>query len=347
MSWPLVVVFAVGTIAGRHASLIATRVTPGAKVRENGAAIEVSAWFKNRSAKPIVLLGIECRDGQGVQTKRDHFMGFVTGSDSRDLYRRYNLLGPGEEVDLSIENAGLQGRYPYEFRLEFLVASDDMLELPVFEMVKRLPVKRNPPTYAPVAEYEQWTEKSAAGKLRDHWNQHAPESHRYFLDVTPEMAAKAESEGISTVLDVAPDEEIARLRSLHPEVREYRSHVPHFGLAFFKGTALFVGSKGKYRKLGAVQLEAVAHIGRQLEARKPIRISLGPGTTCMREVFAQSIQPPGPIVSQAVEIGQKYPFVDLRGEDLDKLWTCMERDGAEMQLSWYGNYLVIAKFPSE
>jgi hypothetical protein len=50
---------------------------------------------------------------------------------------------PGQQPEHAA-HVGNPGRYPYEFRLDNLAVTDDMLERPVFEMVKRRPVMHNP-----------------------------------------------------------------------------------------------------------------------------------------------------------------------------------------------------------
>jgi hypothetical protein len=47
-----------------------------------------------------------------------------------------------------------------------------------------------------------------------------------------------------------------------------------------------------------------------------------------------------------VEQGQHSPFVEVQERDLDKVWRCMQLDGASMQLTQYYQYLVVSKFPS-
>jgi hypothetical protein len=327
---------------------IEAKIFPNAKVQENGAPIGVSVSFTNVSSRPVVLLEIRCVDGQGIEVKRDQFLGLHRRSKRMgELYHHKNLLAPGEVESFQVETPGRPGSFRHEFSLEYIALTDKELDQPAFQMVKKHAIKRNPPTHARLEEYEEYTEKKVAGTVRTVLGEHRDTagSLPYVVDVTADMLKRAETRVVVAVLHIVPDPEIQGLHAVHPDVRDYRAGVPHFGLAYLKDTDLFVGRKGTYRKLGAVDFAAIAHLGSLVEQHAPIRISLGFGAACLQDTFAGRIQPPDPNIGQAVEVGQGLPFVEVRESDLDTVWRCMERDRTSLQVTQYYKYLVVSKIP--
>jgi len=323
---------------------------PPKSVRENGERIKLAVIFKNVSGRPIVLLGIHGRDGEGAELKRDLFLGLVRRSKAfGELYYHYNLLAPGEEEVFEVDTPGSPGKYGFDFQLDYLVVDDSMLDMPVFEMVKKDPIKRNPPTYASLDEYEKYTQRRQAGKLVEVWRKRPdiegpPPALPYFLDVSPAMLKSTKTVRAARVLEVEPDPDIQQLHVDRPEVRDYRTGIPHFGLAFIKDNLLYVKQKGSYQKLGDVSFEAISYLGSLIADRRRIRISLG-GVPCLKKTFAGRIRKDDSLLGQAVVIGQGLPVVDIKATELDLVWKCMERDHASMKLSQYYDYLVVEHYP--
>ena len=322
-------------------------------VRENGEPIAVLVSFKNVSDRPIVLLGIRGRDGEGVELRKDLFLGLFRRTKAfGELYHHYNLLAPGEEEVFSVHTPGRPGKYPFDFQLDYLVVDDSMLDMPVFEMVRKDPIKRNPPTYAKLDEYEKYTQKRQAGKLVEVWRKRhdsegPPPALPYFLEVSAAMLKSTKTVRAAHVLKVEPDPDIQQLHIDRPEVHDYRTGIPSFGLAFIKDNSLYVKQKGSYQKLGSVSFEAISYVGSLIADRRPIRISLGEAP-CLRKTFAGRIRKNDRPIGQAVVIEQGLPVVDIKAAELDVIWKCMERDHASMSLSWYYDYLVVNHYqPSE
>ena len=68
-----------------------------------------------------------------------------------------------------MESPGRPGKYHFDFQLDYLLVDDSMLDMPVFEMAKKDPIKRNPPTHATLDEYQTYTQKQQVGKLGELW----------------------------------------------------------------------------------------------------------------------------------------------------------------------------------
>jgi hypothetical protein len=350
----LVVLFLLGLVApnlGQSQPAVQVTFHPQKSVRENGEPIAVWVTFKNVSDRPIVLLGIHGRDGEGAELKKDLFLGLFRRSKAfGELYHHYNLLAPGEEEAFSVDTPGTPGKYSFDFQLDYLVVDDSMLDMPVFEMVKKDPIKRNPPTYAKLDEYEKYTQKRQAGKLVEVLRKRPdiegpPPALPYFLEVSAAMLKSTKTVRAARVLEVQADPDIQQLHTDRPEVRDYRSGIPHFGLAFIKDNLLYVKQKGSYQKLGIVSFKALSYLGSLVAERRPIRISVGTGAKCLHKTFAGRVRKDDRPLGQAVVMGQGLPVVDIKAAELDLVWKCMERDHASMNLSQYYDYLVVEYYP--
>jgi hypothetical protein len=340
----------VGRSPGQSQPAVRATFYPQKRVRENGEPLRVGVAFKNVSHRPIVLLGIHGRDGEGAELKKDLFLGLFRQSKMvGELYNNYNLLPPGGEEDFSVETPGTPGKYGFDFQLDYLVVDDSMLDMPVFEMAKKDPIKRNPPTHAGLDEYEKYTQKREVGNLGKVWRERrkdegSPPNLPYFLEVSTAMLKATETVRAAHVFEVKSDPDIQKLHVDHPEVRAYRSRIPHFGLAFIEDNVLYVKQKGSYQKLGGVSFEAISYLGSLIADQRPIRISLGQ-TPCLKETFAGRVRQDDRELGQAVVIGQGLPVVDIEAAELDLVWKCMERDHAFMNLSQYYDYLVVEAYP--
>jgi hypothetical protein len=341
----------VGPSLGQSQPAVQVTFYPRKSVRENGEPIKLAVIFKNVSDRPIVLLGIHGRDSEGAELKKELFLGLFRQSKMvGELYNHYNLLAPGGEEAFSVDTPGRPGKYSFDFQLDYLVVDDSMLDMPVFEMVKKDPIKRNPPTYAKLDEYEKYTQKRQAGKLVEVWRKRPdiegpPPALPYFLEVSAAMLKSTKTVRAARVLEVEPDPDIQQLHVDRPEVRDYRTSIPHFGLAFIKDNLLYVKQKGSYQRLGIVSFEAISYLGSLIADRRPIRISVGTGANCLQKTFAGRVRKDDRLLGQAVVIGQGLPVVDIKAAELDLVWKCMERDHASMNLSQYYDYLVVDYYP--
>jgi hypothetical protein len=351
LPFALLLLALVGPNLGQSQPSVRVKISPQHSVRENGEPLAVAVAFKNISDRPIVLLGIYGRDGKGAELRKDLFLGlFRRAKAFGELFHHYNLLAPGEEEAFSVESSGSPGKYRFDFQLDYLVVDDGMLDMPVFEMVKKHPIKRNPPVYASLDEYDEYTQKREVGKLGEVWRERQKSKGLrqvlpYFMEVSPAMLKSTKTVRAAHVLQVQADPDIQQLHIDRPEVRNYRSGIAHFGLVFIKDNLLYVKQEGSYQKLGAVSFEAISHLGSLIAGRQPIQISLGQAP-CLQQTFAGRVRKADRPLGQAFVIGQGLPAVDIKPAELDLVWKCMERDHACMSLSQYYDYLVVNNYPS-
>jgi hypothetical protein len=328
------------------AEVRATVSSPGV-ARETGEPMAVKVAFRNVSDRPIVLLGIRGRTAAGTVVKEENFLGSPPKAKGKgDRFHFYNLLAPGEDTSLFVEVSGMAGAFQVDFQLDYLTVDKAMLALPVFAMVRKTRIKRNPPRYASEEEYRLYTRRRRIGTLAEAWRARVEQGATdpvlpYVLDVSSSMVGKTRTSQARASVVIKPNPAIQALRRDFPGVREYRSTIPHFGLAFKRGDTMYVRRARGDRKLGRLSFPALAHVGRLVLTGRPIRIGLAGNVPCLETAFASRIQPNDQPPGQAVEFGQGGPAVDIQPAELNRVWQCLQRDDAEMGLSEYGRYLVV------
>ena len=96
MDWVALLLFGLaGPNLGQGQPSVQAAISPQHSVRENGKPIAVFVTFKNVSDRPIVLLGIHGRDGEGVELRKDLFLGLFRRTKAfGELYHHLQLVGP-------------------------------------------------------------------------------------------------------------------------------------------------------------------------------------------------------------------------------------------------------------
>jgi len=326
--------------------------TPAAAVRETGQGVTVVATFANELDRPVVMLETAVRNSLGAEQKKELFLGLSHRSKAAgDFYHCYNLLAPGDAESIALDTPGTPGQLSFEFQLDYIVADDDILGMPVYDMVKQYALKRNRPEYASLAEFAQYTEQKQIGTLSSVWHQAKARSEQrlgilpYFVEVSPTMTQKARVVRASYVLQVQPDPAITQLHRDHPEVTVYRSAVPHFGLAYIMDDLTYARDDEGERELGRVSFDALELLGTLLVSGKPIRLSVGRRVQCLKQAFGPRIQADDRVPGQAWTIGQGLPSVVIAPAELDVVWQCMVKEDAAMVRSQYYDYLVVDRWP--